>query len=1069
MKEQRLRILARPLREAAEQMSLKISDSTSPPVPKPRARYKLKVGLRGQTSQDSDSVWYDSGATSTQDVSNEGNDDPLTVPSIDVPDDLPVSQDQPQLPEDSVQSTGVTPTSVQSTGVTPTSVQSTGVTPTSVQSAGVTPTSVQSAGVTPTSPTCSPSPALSPLRAAEPEPMAVSDSSNDEEIPKTPDSLKSDEELISRDAGEPNASPDPDRSDGRFIFGMTAQASLKQAETQIQAQLQKQKIPRAATIRVSRKKQGPAGLARGAHPTETRLTGGAVSRSSWLDVWKGRKHTVVWATLDGQVMSLWKKRTDKFTEYVFHVTSITNVSKQGSGRFSIHFGKKRFEFMAHNEVVQEGWVTSLLATRGTETLPPPDHHSSLIMKDPRTKVYAAICGHHLWLHNRKEDFTLGIGMTCVSMNVASVKQTGRHGFSLITPYKTFNFSADSSRELGVWFNCLNQGILSALSCSEVAQRLWASPWNKVCGDCGSANPEWASINLLLVICEGCAGQHRALGTNKSKVRSLKLDSKVWTEPLIKLFVACGNKAANDVWGYNIPAAEQILPDATPIEREAFIRAKYIKGLYRRSHPLASNRSLLEERLCQVVCGPDVTETLSLICSGARVLCRTGCDGPVALAEQAGQALQVELLRHNEFLEAPIFDQLPTSKDNPGLEELHGKLEDERFLFSQENQSAACDVLDLKEVIAVYDRSEGSTYEFDVLTLTDKLICNANTQDVLLTHLLYILKVVLPTSVEDAEVTGLFAASRVSVLEGHGLQHTEAWVALRPGEVLVFPTDPLKTKERLALSTDQRHNLNSTDNTIEMVLGERTVTVQFMKQSSCTSWYTLLQKAVSSAPRASQSQPPLTPPHTACDTVPPSIERCISHITKHGLKVEGLYRRCGIASKVSRLVNALIASPGTAALETNEQGVLDTGSALKQLIRVLELIPQTKKDQWVKAAAEPQETLRLQSYGRLVKQLPSENRVTLEALCGHLYLVQMHSQENRMTAQNLALVFVPTLFQELAMSTDMVRLTRELIIHPALVFQSNGEEPAEEERGEEPAAEERGEQREEEEEEIITVF
>lgn len=42
----------------------------------------------------------------------------------------------------------------------------------------------------------------------------------------------------------------------------------------------------------------------------------------------------------------------------------------------------------------------------------------------------------------------------------------------------------------------------------------------------------------------------------------------------------------------------------------------------------------------------------------------------------------------------------------GLEELHGKLEDERFLFSQENDSAACDVLDLREVIAIYDRSSG---------------------------------------------------------------------------------------------------------------------------------------------------------------------------------------------------------------------------------------------------------------------------------------------------------------------------------------------------------------------------
>ncbi|KAL2095204.1 hypothetical protein ACEWY4_009923 [Coilia grayii] len=918
--------------------------------------------------------------------------------------------------------------------------------------------------VTPTSPACPILPPLSPLQAsAGPEPTAASESSNEEETPMTPDSLKSDDETLSGDAVEPHTStkPDSSRPDGqRFSFEVIPQPAPMPAEKQIQAQLQKQKTPRAATIRVSRKKQGPTGLARAAQPAEARHVGGVVSRSSWLDVWKGRKHNVLWATLDGQLMSLWKKRTDKFTEYVFHVSSITNVREQGSGRFFIHFGKKHFEFMAHSEAVREGWVTSLQATRGAESQPPPQHHGPLTMKDPRTKVYAAICGHNLWIYNRKEDFNLGIGMTCVSMNVASVKQTGRHGFSLITPYKTFNFSADSSRELGVWLNCLNEGILSALSCSEVAQRLWASPWNKVCGDCGSANPEWASINLLLVICEDCAGQHRALGTSRSKVRSLKLDSKVWTEPLLELFVAYGNKAANDVWGYNIPAAEQILPDATTAEREAFIKDKYIKGLYRRSHPLASNRDLLEQRLCQVVCGPDVAETLSLICSGARVLCRTG-DGPIALAEQAGQALQVELLRHNEFLETPTFDQLLSSKDNQGLEELHGKLEDERFLFSQENQSAACDVLDLREVIAVYDRSEGSVYEFDILTLTDKLICNANNRETLLIHLLHILKVVLPGSVEDAEVTGVLAVSRVSMREGSGLQYTEVWVALRAGELLLFPTDPLKAKERLALSADQHYNLNSADNTVEMVLGERTLSLQFEKQSSCTSWYGLLQRAARLAPRASQGQPPFPEPRTSCDTVPPAVQKCIGHIMTHGLKVEGLYRRCGMVKKTSQLVEALRSSPDTAVLETDDQGILDTGSALKQLIRdQLELIPQGLKDQWVKAAAVPHEALRLQGYGRLVRQLPLESRDTLQVLCGHLYQVQVHSQENRMTAQNLALVFVPTLFQELAMSTDMVRLTREFIIHHALVFQSSMEDATDAGKSE---------QLDREQEEIITVF
>lgn len=42
-----------------------------------------------------------------------------------------------------------------------------------------------------------------------------------------------------------------------------------------------------------------------------------------------------------------------------------------------------------------------------------------------------------YCHCAMQDFQLGVGMTYVSMNVASVKQTGRHNFSLITPYKTF--------------------------------------------------------------------------------------------------------------------------------------------------------------------------------------------------------------------------------------------------------------------------------------------------------------------------------------------------------------------------------------------------------------------------------------------------------------------------------------------------------------------------------------------------------------------------------------------------------------------------------------------------------
>ena len=72
----------------------------------------------------------------------------------------------------------------------------------------------------------------------------------------------------------------------------------------------------------------------------------------------------------------------------------------------------------------------------------------------------------------------------------------------------------------------------------------------------------------------------------------------------------------------------------------------------------------------------------------------------------------------------------------------------------------------------------------------------------------------------------------------------------------------------------------------------------------------------------------------------------------GLKVEGLYRRCGVATKVRRLVEALCASPGSAPLETDEQGVLDAAAALKMYVRQQEaLIPPQHTQLWVEAAGE----------------------------------------------------------------------------------------------------------------------
>ncbi|KAL7261427.1 hypothetical protein ACSBR1_006972 [Camellia fascicularis] len=71
--------------------------------------------------------------------------------------------------------------------------------------------------------------------------------------------------------------------------------------------------------------------------------------------------------------------------------------------------------------------------------------------------------------------------------------------------------------------------------------------NDRCADCGAPEPDWASLNLGVLVCIECSGVHRNLGVHISKVRSLTLDVKVWEPSVIRLFQSLGNTFANSVW------------------------------------------------------------------------------------------------------------------------------------------------------------------------------------------------------------------------------------------------------------------------------------------------------------------------------------------------------------------------------------------------------------------------------------------------------------------------------------------------------------------------------------------
>ncbi|XP_073224279.1 ADP-ribosylation factor GTPase-activating protein AGD1-like isoform X2 [Cicer arietinum] len=102
--------------------------------------------------------------------------------------------------------------------------------------------------------------------------------------------------------------------------------------------------------------------------------------------------------------------------------------------------------------------------------------------------------------------------------------------------------------------------------------------NDKCADCGKPEPDWASLNLGILVCIECSGVHRNLGVHISKIRSLKLDVKVWDYSVLTMFQSLGNLFANSVWEELLHSTSNSQIDETPygsskVDRNKLCHAK----------------------------------------------------------------------------------------------------------------------------------------------------------------------------------------------------------------------------------------------------------------------------------------------------------------------------------------------------------------------------------------------------------------------------------------------------------------------------------------------------------------
>ncbi|KAL3502215.1 hypothetical protein ACH5RR_036664 [Cinchona calisaya] len=159
----------------------------------------------------------------------------------------------------------------------------------------------------------------------------------------------------------------------------------------------------------------------------------------------------------------------------------------------------------------------------------------------------------------------------------------------------------------------------------VSKILREIPGNDHCAECRGPEPEWASLNLGILMCIECSGIHRNLGVHISKVRSINLDVKVWELSVLDLFRALGNDYCNSVWeelllcqndsslgSTAFPSVSKPSPKDATHQKEKYIQAKYVEKLLLNKEATTPSNHSQATRIWEAVMDDNLREVYRLI-------------------------------------------------------------------------------------------------------------------------------------------------------------------------------------------------------------------------------------------------------------------------------------------------------------------------------------------------------------------------------------------------------------------------------------------------------------------------
>ncbi|KAM6116139.1 LOW QUALITY PROTEIN: arf-GAP with Rho-GAP domain, ANK repeat and PH domain-containing protein 3 [Pterocles gutturalis] len=806
--------------------------------------------------------------------------------------------------------------------------------------------------------------------------------------------------------------------------------------------------------------------------------------SGWLDKLSPQGNYVFqrrYVRFDGKNLMYFSSEKEPYPKGVIPLSMIEMARSTKDNKFQVFTSHRIFVFRAENEAQRNEWCSTLqkkvMDQRlvGSQPRPANSAHcqksGTLELKGHKSKVFAVLTLPEMWLYKSEQFFKMGIGICFIEMRGSTIREAKNRSFELITPLKIFSFVAES-REKREWMEALQEAIAEMLYDYEVAEKIWSNKANKYCADCWAQSPDWASINLCVVICKQCAGQHRSLGSNISKVQSLKLDTSVWSNEIVQLFIVLGNDRANRFWAAHLPV-EAIYPDASAEQRRDFISRKYREGRYRLPHPHYATQEDVLQALCAAVAGPSLLKTiLQFFLSSEAGLAAdpTACEvapgadlwwgleskrprnhsGSPRTWEPGPEGVYNEIMQpatHSGYLYRATAPQLPgTKKSKEDFQRTWCSLERALLFFETERCIEPLghiengDVLSLGVSRAQALSSPGPTERLRFtleLFLTGEKVQQLGTDG--------------PETLQAwaSAIGKWFTPVSCHCLLGYEFQRVgqlrykctperwqQAFFILQKAHLFICPAEDdgaedsinLRRLQELSLVPQQTLRPERKELLILVEMG-RTFYLQGLSRADSAAWYADIQASAGGRGNALRDQ------QLSRGDIPIIVDSCIAFITQYGLRHEGIYRKNGAKSRIKVLMEEFRRDARNVKLRISDNFIEDVTDVLKRFFRELEepVFTLELHPQWKEAAEISSKPQRLERYKELIYRLPRLNHKTLAALIGHLYRVQKCADLNQMTTKNLSLLFAPSLFQTDGKGEHEVKVMEDLIDNYVSIF------------------------------------